>query len=188
MARRPAPSLDQMIDATISRARLRDPACLAAAGGWSPVEPAPSARQLRPAGVADASSIGDPCRYERPAPQQTISWHQSSSLSRRGAGRADPGARPARGDRAETRRDSRPGLRRERATEGSLFFCVPGSRVDGHDFAADGGGERARPRSSSSGRSTSTCRSSSSRTHALRWRSQPISSSASRRARSTSPA
>jgi UDP-N-acetylmuramoyl-L-alanyl-D-glutamate--2,6-diaminopimelate ligase len=24
-----------------------------------------------------------------------------------------------------------------RATEGSLFFCVPGSRADGHDFAAD---------------------------------------------------
>src|SRR5262249_6208347 len=24
-----------------------------------------------------------------------------------------------------------------RATDGSLFFCVPGSRADGHDFAAD---------------------------------------------------
>ena len=24
-----------------------------------------------------------------------------------------------------------------RVTPGALFFCVPGSRVDGHDFAAD---------------------------------------------------
>ena len=72
-------------------------------------------------------------------------------------------------------------------TPGAAFFCVPGARADGHDFA---------PEAVSNGavalvverRWPSTSRSSSSPTPARRWRSPPTSSSDGRRRRCRSPA
>ena len=77
-------------------------------------------------------------------------------------------------------RGARPRLRRPGATPGALFFCVPGSRVDGHDFAPKR--SRAAPSHSwLSGRSPSACPRSSLRTLAPRWQSAQTSSSAADR-------
>ena len=65
-------------------------------------------------------------------------------------------------------------------TPGALFFCVPGARFDGHDFAAEAVArrrERARGRARAPGRWS---RSSSSTTRAARWPLPPRSSSATR--------
>ena len=75
-----------MIDATISRARLRDLARLGRCrrlepGGAGPQPAAASSRQR----VTHAPASATPCRNdpERPAraPKQTIPWHQSSSVA-----------------------------------------------------------------------------------------------------------
>ena len=67
-----------------------------------------------------------------------------------------------------------------RAGPGSLFFCVPGRAPTGTS-SPPRRSRTARSRWSSSGRSSSTCRSSSSPTRAPRWPSPPTSSSAARR-------
>ena len=64
------------------------------------------------------------------------------------------------------------------ARPGSLFFCVPGERADGHDFAPEAVAERCGRARRPAARSTCRCRSSSSPTRARRWRSPRTSSSA----------
>ena len=60
----------------------------------------------------------------------------TSTIGSRGSRRYDPGACARGGGGRPERRDRRPRLRRAPRAPGALFFCVPGSRVDGHDFAA----------------------------------------------------
>ena len=95
-------------------------------------------------------------------------WTWSASSQRSSRSRSSDGLRSRCATSPTTR---------ARSTPGALFFCVPGARADGHDFAARGGRAAARSRSSSSGRSTCRCRSSSSATRARRWLPRRTSSS-----------
>ena len=73
------------------------------------------------------------------------------------------------------------------AGAGALFFCVPGFRADGHDFARDAVANGAVALVVQRPLDRSTCPSSSSPTRARRWPSPPTSSSAGRPASSPSP-
>ena len=70
---------------------------------------------------------------------------------------------------------------------GALFFCVRGSRSDGHDLAADAVARGAAALVVERALDLCTCRSSSSRTRGAQWRRRRSPSSATRAASSTSP-
>ena len=102
-------------------------------------------------------------------------------LARRGPGAADRRARAGGGRRAGPDRDTRPRLRRARRAARRSLLLRAGHAPSTVTTSRRRRSRTVRPRSSSSGRSTWRCRSSSSPTRARRWRSRPTSSSAGRR-------